>query len=480
MNQKNHTNHILLENQHDTVDQTENHTFSKKTLLFIDPSLSYKDYQHHFTPDHVSYTISISTDMNVSHGSRKQCRLVYLDSPPFIHDDHQNDPQKPSSYLMISFRNDIPLQNWKSFEIEFEKYLMMIAKCGPNDLFSTPISHPTSTLPLPFLLQTISESGDEVMIEPVLLFDFDGIDILMFLDHPVSYLVHNHTGIDTNTDINVHTNTFERRIDKLLTDCTHRITKLHQAHMIHMDIKPSNISVLFSSQETRLIDVDHLVVLRNTTSIVEWFLKWIRRVCSVYTTFFEKTKDSKPHQGPTHTDFLPHHYSDVFRFWKKYRYCGTLYYIAPELLYPRLLADTILMSSPMSVKPIKLTQLLCASDIWSFGITILQLVFYDDFKTWVHNIEEKGFSILHFKSLEQHILSPSFALSYQHKYSTPFLEKWVSILSHCLISNPLYRSLPLTPPIYSSSSSSLSSSSLSSAVEPSSLPSSSSVLSASS
>ena len=466
----NHMNHILLHNQHDTVTQTENHSFSKKTLLFIDPSLSYKDYQHHFTPDHVSYTISISTDMNVCHGSTKQCRLVYLDSSPFIndHDDPQNHSKPSSSYLMISFRNDTPLENWEAFEIEFEKYLM-IAKRGPNDIFSTPLSHPNSLVPLPVLLQTTFGPSDDSAtntIEPVLLFYFDGIDILMFLDHPVSYLVHmniKNTIIDTNTD----SNTFEQRLDRYLTDCTGRITKLHQAHMVHMDIKPSNISVLFSSQETRLIDVDHLVVLGNTTSIVDWFLKLIRCVyslCSVYTTFFKNTKglkNPKHHtKHPTHTDFLPNSYSDVFRFWKKYRYCGTLYYIAPELLYPRLLADTILMSS---VKPMKPTQLLCASDIWSFGITILQLVFYDDFKTWVRNIEEKGFSILHFKSLEQHIVSPSFALSYQHKYSTPFLEKWVSILSHCLISNPLYRSLPLSSSS-SSSSSSLSSSSSSSSL----------------
>jgi len=80
-----------------------------------------------------------------------------------------------------------------------------------------------------------------------------------------------------------------------------------------------------------------------------------------------------------------------------------------------------------------------AIDRWSLGITILQILFYEEFQKWRNNVEEKGVSFFMYLWIVDVVNQDDFGKS--PSFPLKNANEWVNCVRSCLHINPFHRRL---------------------------------------
>ena len=197
------------------------------------------------------------------------------------------------------------------------------------------------------------------------------------------------------------------RVDQLLQGLVTTIQGLHDHDIFHFDIKPDNVLVV-ENNAVQMIDVGSLTVFTSSHSL----------------------------QPPFFYVPYPRALVDLYRYWTQTMHMGTPMYTAPERVNPYSIYSLILHHHD-SLDSEQFRHSACAMDYWSLGITLFQIMYYEDFMEWsaLHNEKNISSSLHLYESVIDLVHHPDFGK--RPSFSTS--EKWIERIRGLLRMNPLER-----------------------------------------
>jgi hypothetical protein len=216
-----------------------------------------------------------------------------------------------------------------------------------------------------------------------------------------------------------HTEGFTIPVEQVLWNVVHKVDTMHRHRILHQDIKPENILLLCEPAfDIKFIDVGTLSLFQDAPLLM------------------------MPSFWKTCTDIFPTNLFSLQSYWMKTQCVGTLLYTPPEQLYPKMVFETVLQhknNNKYEFSHAEIMDAVFAIDRWSLGITILQILFYEEFKKWRNNVEEKGVSFFMYLWIVDLVQQEGFGKS--PSFPLKNAETWVNCVRSCLHINPFHRRL---------------------------------------
>jgi len=253
-----------------------------------------------------------------------------------------------------------------------------------------------------FMMKTSTSSLLTADTMKCMFFTYEGLDLTM--------VVPTH-----------HTEGFTIPVEQVLLNVVHKVDRMHRYHILHQDIKPENILLLCEPAfDIKFIDVGTLSLFQDAPLLM------------------------MPSFWKTCTDIFPTNLFSLQSYWMKTQCVGTLLYTPPERLYPKMVLETVLQhknnkKNKYEFSYAEIMDAVLAIDRWSLGITILQILFYEEFQKWRNNVEEKGVSFFMYLWIVDLVQQEGFGKS--PSFPLKNANAWVNCVRSCLQINPFHRRL---------------------------------------